>query len=152
VSGDGSHGTSAYRLSLAHVLRFVGPLVIAVGALWVVVALTGLTGMARGLVALLTLVVILGALVAVIRPPRVLTLTDDAYRISLVRGAGVARAPWRDVEAVGTQSVGGAPSILFTLKGDATSVLPLSLLGARNVDAQREVHQRLNDANGYKLL
>jgi hypothetical protein len=144
--------SSTYRLSTAHVLRVLGPLVIALGALWMVVAITELTGAVRGLAALLTLVVVGVGAVALVRPPRVLQLSADGYRVSLVRGAGVPRSSWPEVEAVGTQPGGTGPCLVLTLKGKQTTVVPLSLLGARSLEAQREVHERLNQAHGYRRL
>jgi hypothetical protein len=152
VTPTNARSSSTYRLSTAHLLRSLGALVIGLGALWVVVAVSGLTGVIRGLLALVTLVIVLLALVLLVRPPRVLELSADGYRISLVRGAGVARSAWTEVESVGTQTRGSALCLVFNLKGEATSTLPLSLLGTRNVEAQREVHERLNDAHGYRRL
>jgi hypothetical protein len=133
-------------------MRIIGPLVLVLGAAWVVIAVAEITGTPRGLLALVTLVVVVAGLVALLRPPRVLTLTDEGYRVSLVRGAGVYRAAWTDVESVGTQTVGGALALVFSLKGGAHSAVPLTLLGQHNLAAQREVHQRLNDAHGYRRL
>ena len=145
-------GASTYRLGFGHILRLIGPAIIAVGVVWLVLAALGANGVLRGLAGLLTVVVVFGGLVLVARPPRILRLTADGYRISWVRGTGDPVAAWSQVEAVGTQRVGDAVSLVFELSNGRTSSLPLTLLGPRNAEAQREVHERLNAANGYRKL
>jgi hypothetical protein len=145
-------GTSSYRLSTAHVLRAFGPLIIGLGAGWILLATAGVTGVVRGIAAAVTLIIVGGGILAVVRPPRVLALSADGYRVSLVRGGGVARSSWSEVESVGTQVRGSALCLVFILKDGATSLVPLSLLGARHAEAQREVHERLNQAHGYRRL
>lgn len=145
-------GTTTYRLGFAHVLRLLGPAVIGLGVAWLLLAALGGGGVLRGLLALLTVVVVVAALVLLLRPPAVLRLSDDGYRITWIRGSGDPAASWGDVTGVGAQRVGDAMSLVFELADGRTSTLPLTLLGARNAEAQREVHDRLNTAHGYRRL
>lgn len=141
-----------YRLSLAHVLRLVAPFVIGVGVLWVLFSLVGaldVVGIAWGAVTVLVALVALGLS---LRPPVVLTLSAEGYRVGFARGSGQRTAPWRDVEDVATQPVHGTACLVMSLPDARSSVVPLSLLGARAVEAQREVHERLNTAYGYRRL
>jgi hypothetical protein len=141
-----------YRLAAAHVLRLVAPFELLIGVAWLVAALTAPS---RGLMLALggaTVVVAVAGLLLFARPPRVLTLTADGYRIGVVRGVGRSEAAWRDVESVATADVAGAPTLVIALADGARSAMPLSFLGARKVEAQREVHERLNSAFGYRRI
>ena len=66
--------------------------------------------------------------------------------------AGTTTAEWDDVESVDSGVVRGTPAIVLALTGGRSTVVPLSLLGRRNVEAQRDIHKRLNDAYGYRHL
>ena len=141
---------TAYRLSTAHVIRLVAPFELLLGLAWIAAAFVGPS---RGwLLALVVLTVAIGLVgVAVfVQPPAVLTLTDDGYRIGLARNAGRTAAAWREVESVGTADASGVATLVFVLADGGRSAVPLSLLGRRNADAQRDVHERLNRAYGYR--
>jgi hypothetical protein len=143
---------SAYRLSTAHVIRLIAPFELLIGVAWIVTAVVGPSpGWWFALVAA-TVVVALAGGYLLLRPPTVLTLTADGYRIGVARGAGRAEARWRDVESVGAAEVGGIPMLIFVLADGGRSALPLSLIGPRNGEAQRDVHERLNTAFGYRRL
>jgi hypothetical protein len=148
---DGS-GTTSYRLDPAVVLRAVGALFVLVGLAWVVVVLT--SGGSSVLLGLAAVTVVLAALSvwATIRPPRVLTLSDTGFQVRLVRGARTTAAGWREVESVSSGPVRGTSAVVLTLSGGRSTVIPVFLLGRRNVEAQRDIHQRLNDAYGYRHL
>jgi hypothetical protein len=145
-------GTSSYRLDTAVVLRAVGALFVLVGLAWVAAVL--MAGGSSVLLALAAVTVVLAALSvwATIRPPRVLTLSDAGFRVRLVRGARTTAAGWREVQSVSSGPVQGTSAVVLTLSGGRSTVIPVFLLGRRNVEAQREIHQRLNDAYGYRHL
>jgi hypothetical protein len=143
---------AVYRLSTAHVIRLVAPFELLIGLAWVVGTLLGLS---RGWMLALVLVTVAGGIVGAylfVRPPAVLTLTDDGFRIGLARTAGRAWAAWREVESVGTADASGVAALVFVLADGGQSALPLSLLGSRSADAQSEVRERLNRAYGYRRL
>ncbi|MDX6318078.1 MAG: hypothetical protein QOD35_1478 [Nocardioidaceae bacterium] len=145
-------GPTSYRLDPAVLLRVAGSLLVVLGLACVVVVVTvGSSPLLLVLAALTVLLVVVGA-VATLRPPRILTLSDRGFRVSLVRGAGTTSASWDDVESVDSGVVRGTPAIVLALTGGRSTVVPLSLLGRRNVDAQRDIHNRLNDAYGYRHL
>jgi hypothetical protein len=148
---DGRAPTT-YRLDPAVVLRVAGSLLVVLGVACLVVALAvGTSPLLLVLAALTVVLVVVGAVTAA-RPPRVLTLSDRGFRVSLVRGAGTNAAHWDDVESVDSGVVRGTPAIVLALTGGRSTVVPLSLLGRRNVEAQRDIHDRLNDAYGYRHL
>jgi hypothetical protein len=141
---------SVYRLSAAHVVRIVAPFEIVIGAAWIVLAILGLPrGWTEFLVAATIVVVVAGGLLFV-RPPVVLRLTGDGYRIGFARSGGAVGARWREVESVRTGDAGDVAVLTFVLADGRRSTLPLSLLGPRRAEAQREVHERLNQAFGYR--
>jgi asparagine N-glycosylation enzyme membrane subunit Stt3 len=143
---------SVYRLSTAHVLRLVAPMELLVGALWVVAGVAGLPPGWTAALAVVTVAVVVGAAVMFMRPPRVLTLTASGYRLGFGRRTGAAEATWRQVESVATAEVAGVPAMVFALADGGRSALALTLLGPRANDAQRDVHERLNSAFGYRKL
>jgi hypothetical protein len=143
---------STYRLSTAHVLRAVGPLAIALGVVWVVAALVAPWPPLRWLLGIATLSFVAISAVALLRPPTVLRLSADGFRVSFVRGVGVAEAAWSDVETAGAERRSGTACLCIMLTDGRTSVVPLSLLGTRGGEAQRDLHGRLNAAHGYRRL
>ena len=145
-------GESVYRLSTTHVIRLIAPLELLIGVAWVVGALAGLSrGWLLALVLVTVAVGIVGACLFV-RPPAVLTLTDDGFRIGLARTPGRTSAGWAEVESVGTVDASGVAVLVFVLADGGQSAVPLSLLGAQSIPAQSDVHERLNRAHGYRRL
>ena len=145
-----SRADSAYRLSTPHVIRLVAPFELLIGLAWIAAAFVGLS---RGWMLLLVLVTVAVGVVGAylfVRPPAVLTLTDVGYRIGFARNRGCTAAAWREVESVGTADASGVAVLVFVLADGSRSAVPLSLLGSRNADAQRDVHERLNRAYGYR--
>lgn len=74
---------------------------------------------------------------------RVLRLTDDGYRVQFVRGAGVKQARWADVEELATDTVAGAPCLVFRLKGGDATVLPVDVVAGDREELVREVGRYL---------
>jgi hypothetical protein len=149
---DADGADSVYRLSTAHAVRLVAPFEMLVGLLWIALAIAGLPrGWTHVLVAVTVGLGLAGAYV-VMRPPAVLTLTDDGYRVGFARPRGRAAARWRDVESVQTADAPGVAVLVFALADGGRSTLPLSLLGRRSSVAQRDVNARLNRAHGYRRL
>src|SRR4051794_11918248 len=145
-----SRAGTTYRLSVAHVIRLVAPLELLVGLAWIVTAILGMPRLWTLVLVALTVAIAGAGTLLFVRPPLVLALTDDGYRIGFARSPGRAAASWREVESVGTADVRGVRALVFALADGERSALPLTLLGARSVDAQREVHERLNAAFGYR--
>ncbi|MBA2573899.1 MAG: hypothetical protein H0V02_03815 [Nocardioidaceae bacterium] len=154
TASDGVEGQalSTYRLARAHVIRAVGALSLVLGVLWLLVALLDTSVPTRLTLSVVTVVIAAVCALLLLRPPAVLRLTRGGYGIALVRGAGVKEAEWVDVASVATAPVGGAVALVLTLNDGQTSTLPLSLLGAQQVEAQRDVRRRLNSAHGYRRL
>jgi hypothetical protein len=140
-----------YRWPRARLVAVLGRLVVALGALWVLttiaVAAWDLSGGFFVALGLVSLGVLAAAAVLFARPPTILELTDDGYRISGVRGGGTTAARWIDVGAVSTgESVAGP---VLVLEGRAEpSVVPLELLGPQAADAEVTIRTLLDAAHG----
>lgn len=138
---------SEYRLAPAVAARLLGltvagfALLIAVAtALVVLFALPILVLGAAVLIAIAGIFVIGSQLTS---RARVLRLTDDGYRVQFVRGAGVKQARWADVEELATDTVAGAPCLVFRLKGGDATVLPVDVVAGDREELVREVGRYL---------
>ncbi len=150
---------SQYRWPAPLVLRLVGRLTALLGGLWILGICVDLAVGAGGsprwayVVALgCTVALVAAAGVFVWRPPLVIEMTADGYRLQHLRGGGVAHARWREVGSVTTQSTPNGSVLVVQLVDGRRSLIPLTLLGARAEEAEQEVHERLNTAHGYRPL
>ncbi len=150
--------TSQYRWPTPLVLRLVGRITALLGAVWILGIFvdigTGADVGPRGYaVALIfTLALLAAALVMLWRPPLVIEVTADGYRLHHLRGGGVASARWRDVGSAKTQSTPNGPVLVIQLSDGRRSLVPLTLLGARAAEVEREIHDRLTVGHGYRPL
>ncbi len=143
---------STYRCSRAPGLRIVGLAMLPYAVLWLVAGLLGFPGWAVWLLVLDAVVIGGLGLRLLVFPPKVLTLTGTGFRIHGVRGNTRPAADWTVVDGVTTTQVAGMPTVVIALTDGGTSILPLTLLGAQSMAAQREIHERLNSAYGYRRL
>ncbi|HET7174020.1 MAG TPA: hypothetical protein VFI30_07085 [Nocardioidaceae bacterium] len=141
---------TTHRCSRVPGLRAAGTVLVAIGAMVIVAVLAGSPQWAGwvlvGLLALLVAVV----LRMVVWPPVLLALSADGYRIGHVRGGSTRTASWEDVESATTTTAAGGPVVVITLTDGRRSVLPLNLLGGRALAAQHDIHDRLDEAFGYR--
>lgn len=147
-----SSGVRRFRWSRAHGLRLIGVAFVLLALAWLVAALSGFAGWALVVLVLLALAVLGGLVRFVLVPPLLLEVTNEGYRLHHIRGGGAERASWSEVAAVegGIGSTGAVMSI--TLTSGLVTVVPLAILGADGIAAEREVHDRLNAAFGYRRL
>ena len=142
-----------YRWSRAYGLRFLGGATIVLAVLWVVAALSGFAAWSLVVLAVAVLAVLACLIRFVSVPPVLLEVSSEGYRVTNVRGSGVAAAAWGEVEAVTAGRPAGSGRVMvIQLTGGRSSVVPLGLLGHRAVVAEREMHTRLNSAFGYRRL
>ena len=141
---------STYRLDRGVALVFVGgSLIVAAVAVFPAFLLTPLEnemhwiGVAAILVAVAALVV---AVRVAVRPPVVLRLDDEGYRSRTRSSGGLFSGRWLDVEDV----VVADDVLVFTLADGGEQRLPLGFLGPDRMRLLRDVHDRLNTANGYR--
>ena len=150
--------TTQYRWPRPLMLRVGGVVTAALGPLWIVgIAfdrwiVSGLGATVHALALATTAAILVVALALLGRPPLVIELAPDRYQLHHLRGGGVATAQWRDVKSAQTQSTSSGPLIVLQLKDGQRSMVPLTLLGARAVEAEREIHDRLSTGHGYRPL
>jgi hypothetical protein len=150
--------SSNYRFAGPFIVRLVGLALAGVGVLVLlltVLAVTvvrrdvGGTGVVVGLV--MALLVGLGAL-AVVRRTVVVRLDDSGYQVRLVRGAGVQRAGWTEVEDVAATTVAGDRCVVLRLRDGRTTTIPVDVLAGSSDDFVRDLQRHLNRGHGYRPL
>ena len=144
--------TSVYRLDRRFALQLFGwRMVLAgVGAMLTFMGF-GFGGFGRtlGFVFLGVTAVFVGlAAWTMIRPPLVAALTAQGFRLGRMAEGGVRSGHWTTVEKVDTEH----GRLVFTLESGESGSIALMLVPRRAVDLQREVHERLNTAHGYRRI
>lgn len=148
--------TSRYRFSTPFVVRLSGTGLVAVGLLVVLlVALVAALSLpsavlTTGLVLAAASVVALGVLAA--RSVVVVRFDESGYRIRYVRGAGVRRARWSQVEDVAAATVAGERCVVLRLRDGSTSTVPVGVLAGRPEDFVGDLQKHLNHGHGYRPL
>lgn len=138
---------SDYRLAPLLIARFVGVylvlLAVVVFAATAVVAVADLPAdvlvvvLVIGLVGLFVLAWVLRSRVAVVH------LDENGYRVALLRGAGVKRARWVDVEEAVTGSPRGVKCLVLRLRDGGSTTIPVQALEGDPDDFARDVRSRL---------
>ena len=88
----------------------------------------------------------LGALRFAFRPPVLLRLDDDGYRSRTRSSGGLFTGRWLDVEDVTVDD----DVLCLTITDGSIQRLPLGFVGNSRMRLLRDVHDRLNAANGYR--
>jgi hypothetical protein len=135
--------------------RLVGLALVALGVVVfltaVLAAVLGLSPAVLMVVAVLGLVAVAGAAMWLRR--RVVVHLDEAgYRVRMVRGVGVAAAPWTDVEELVTRHAAGAPCVVLRLRDRRTSTIPVTALGVDKEEFVRDLQRHLQQAHGLRRL
>lgn len=141
---------SEYRLAPLVMARFVGAYLVLLAlvllgttiaavtfelSLDVLVALLGL-----GILGLIGLSWWLRSKLVVVR------LTSSGYRIKMVRAAGVAEAPWSDVEDAVAAAPRGIECVVLRLRDGRSTTIPVELVAADKDDLARDIRDRLRGA------
>ena len=147
---------SDYRLAPAFGARFVGGLLVALAVLLlvatVVVAVFNLPSGVLLTVAVVGVAATLAGGYAVTRRVAVVRLGHDGYRVRLVRGVGVARAGWREVEEAVTATPAGEPVVVLKLTGGRTTTIPVRALAADREEFVRDLQAHLQRGQGLRPL
>lgn len=142
-----------YRLSPQLAARLLGLVLAAVGVLvcggTVLVAVLSLPAGAVGVLALLALVTVFGCGAWLTRRTYVVRLTAEGYRVRFVRGVGVARGRWVDVDDAVTADVAGSPCVVLRRRDGSTTTVPVELLAGSPDSFVRDVQARLQ--RGHRL-
>jgi hypothetical protein len=141
---------STYRLDRGAALVTVGVcLVVAAVAVFLAFLLAPLDNAVRwiGYLAIVVAVTALvGALRFALRPPVLLRLDDDGYRSRTRSSGGLFSGRWLDVEDVMVVD----DVLCLTTTGGLVHRLPLGFVGRERMRLLRDMHDRLNAANGYR--
>lgn|SRR5690625_190786 len=140
---------TVYRYDRGRATLFAGQCVV-VAAIGVIVAvlLAGIDGWPRyiGMFAIAVAIIAVGAgLRFWPRPPAVLRLNERGMWSRLKSSSGPLNVEWADVEDV---RLSPSDSIVLST-GRGNVAFPLQLVGPDREKLLREIHQRLNDVNGY---
>ncbi len=147
---------SAYRFSQAMAARFMGGLLVAFGLL--VFLLATVVGVLHLPVAVLSVGVVLGLVTVLLaaylltRRAEVVRLDDLGYRVRYVRGAGVKRGRWVDVEDVVAARVGNEPCAVLRLRDGRTTAVPVALLQGDAEEFLADLRHHLDTGHGYRRL
>ena len=147
---------SDYRLNPALAARLMGAGLVAVAVLvflgTAVVAILHLPLVVIGGLAGLVLVVVFGGGLALTRAAYVVRLGAEGYHVRFVRGAGVTRARWVEVEDAVTADIAGARCVVLRLKDGRTTSIPVAALAADADDFVRDVREHLDRGHGIRRL
>jgi hypothetical protein len=141
-----------YHWSRVYGLLATGGCLIALAVAWVVAALADFATWSVLVVAIVGLVVVGCLLFLTAWPPVLLEVSTAGYRVRNVRRPGVAEASWSEVVSVEGGAGADGSVMRIRLSDGRSTLVPLALLGPGASTAEREVHDRLNAAFGYRRL
>lgn len=125
--------------------------VVLVAATWVVAAADLPPDLLTGLVVLVVVgIFTLGFLLG--RRWYVVRLDDTGFQIRFVRGVGLARARWADVEDLTTAVVSGTECVVLRMRDGRTSTVPVNLIEGDREEFVDELQHRLDAGHGYRRL
>ncbi len=145
-----------YRFAPAFTVRLVGLSLVVLALLMfagtAVVALAGINAD--------VLVVLLGAGVAGVfwlgwwlrNRAFVLRAQDDGYVVGPVRGAGVKRARWSEVNRAATTTVHDIDCLVLHLEDGRSTTIPVEALAVDREQFVREMQRRLRAGQGHRPL
>lgn len=147
---------SDYHLARPLAIRLLGSLVTLVGVLLVVwtVAAVLLDLPAGGIVGgvVLAALLVAAASLVLLRQVHVVRLDEAGYRVRLLRGAGVTRARWTDVEDVVATTVAGERCVVLRLRDGRTTTIPVRVLGGGSERFVTDLQEHLNRGHGYRRI
>ena len=100
----------------------------------------------------LTTILVVAAIWTMAVPPLVVVFTSQGFRLGRAASGEVKGAHWTTVETVDTDQGPVGTRLVITLESGKTGGIALMLLPRRANELQREVHERLNTAHGYRRL
>lgn len=145
--------SSGYRLAAGLAARLVGTLLVLLAGL--VLLTTVLVALLDGppvlllVVGVLALLAVLALVVPLVRLP-VVELDDDGYRVRWVRGAGVHRARWRDVEDAVAASPRGVDCVVLRLRDGRTTSIPVAAVDGPVEEFVQDLRDHLQRDGGAR--
>ncbi|MFN8195336.1 MAG: hypothetical protein U0R80_13755 [Nocardioidaceae bacterium] len=146
---------SVYRLSPPFAVRLVGSALVLVAVLvFAVTLVAALAGWSVGVlvgIGLMGLVAV-GAVAAWLSQVAVVRFDAHGYRVRLVRGVGVAAAPWTEVTDAVPAAHGSEPCVVLRLADERTTTIPLSALNADPSAFVADLREHLQRGHGLRPL
>jgi len=140
--------TSDYRLSPLLAARLLGAVLVVLGLLVFLATAVVVLFSAPVLVLTGTVVVaVVGVFSAgwlLTRRTYVVRLDGEGYHVRFVRGAGVTRARWTDVESAVTTTVAGAPCVVLRLRDGRSTTIPVEVLAGDRDEFVQRVREHLD--------
>jgi len=140
--------TSDYRLSPLLAARLLGASLVVFGLL--VFLATAVVVLFSAPVLILTVTVV-ACVVGVFatgwfltRKSYVVHLDAEGYHVRYVRGAGVNRARWADVEDAVTTTVAGSPCVVLRLRDGRSTTIPVDVLAGDRDEFVQQVRAYLD--------
>jgi hypothetical protein len=146
---------SRYRFARPLVARISGTLMAAFGVLVLVIALlVALVALPAVVLSVVVGVAVVGSLGAMLLLARsaVVALSEEGYRVHFVRGAGVLRARWTEVESVSAATMAGERYVVLTLHDGRTTTVPVRILEGNPDDFVRDLQAHLDRGYGYRRI
>ena len=147
---------SDYRLSPQLAARLMGISLVLLGVLvFLLTVLIDVLGLPTELVFaafVLGLLAVGGIGFWLTRRAYVVRLGEAGYRVRFVRGAGVTRARWKDVEDAVTSTVADDAVIVLRLRDGRTTTIPVGMLAGDREQFVRDLQQHLQDGHGIRPL
>lgn len=141
---------TTYRLDRGVALATVGiSLVVAAVAVFLAFMLAPLENAARWIGYVAIVVAVIASITTLrfsTRPPVILRLDDEEYRSRTRTPGGLFSGRWLDVEDVTVAD----DVLVFSLTGGGEQRMPLTFFGRDKMRLLRDIHERLNAANGYR--
>lgn len=146
---------SQYRFARPLVARLAGVLLATLGILVLVVAalvaLVSLPAIVLTVAVVVAVLTVVGAAVVLGRGV-VVALGEEGYRVRFVRGVGVARAGWTQVDSVSATTMAGERYVVLNLKDGRTTTVPVRVLEGRPDDFVRDLQAHLDRGYGYRRI
>lgn len=131
-------------------VRLVGLALVGLGVLVLgsalAASLLGLSGALVLVVAVVGLLAVAGLAYWLLRRLVVVRLDESGYRVSMVRGVGVAAAAWTEVGELATTHVLGTPCVVLRLRDGRTSTIPVTALAMDREEFVRTLRGHLERA------
>ena len=104
------------------------------------------------LLAFLGIAAVFGLGYLLTRRAYVVRLTEDGYRVRLVRGAGVTSASWKEVAEAATGTPRGIPCVVLKLHDGRTTTIPVAAVAADREEFVRDLQAHLQRGQGLRPL
>lgn len=148
--------TSDYRFSPRLAARLLGVTLVALGVLVLVItAVLGALGLPGSFLLVVFAVAVFLVAAAgwwVTRKAYVVRFSDVGYRVRFVRGVGVSRGRWKDVEDAVTTTVAESPVVMIRLRDGGSTTIPVEMLAINREVFVTELQQHLQRGQGLRPL